>query len=403
MTLLIARQPVFDNREQIFAYDLVVHGDAGSSGIHHDVSPEQILAEVFLDTGLEKIAGGHRVFVTTSRELLLRDTLRVLPVDRVILHVPSLAPSDTELIAACRDLISGGYRLAVDVDERTELAAPLSWVHVIRVDVIGTAGNSLTGLAERLRAYPARRLAVNVRHRGERDRCLALGFDLFEGYRFTAPEVVPSRDIGIEHLQAFRILKLLRDPRTNDREIEALIQRDVGLSYKLLRMVNSAAAGGRDLWSIGHALRLLGREHLARWLGVLLVSDLGTNGVRAELTRVALVRARMCEQFAILVGVPRAGGSLFLVGLLSMVDQLLETSMPALCDSLDLATDLRHALLHRSDFFGTALRLVESYVDGAWPEVETAATTLNLSPSVLQPLYLDALQWATSQRRETSR
>jgi len=399
MTLLIARQPVFDAREQIFAYDLAVHGDATASGIPQDVQPEQLLAEVFLETGIRAIAGGHPVFVTASRDLLVGGTLRALPPDRVILQIPPLEPSDEELIAACRDLAAAGYRLAMDVDERTALGSSLDWVHVIRVDVIASGSAGLPKLAEQLREYPARRLATNVHHRGERDRCLSLGFDLFEGYRFSAPEVLSHREIGVAHLLAFRVLKLLRDPRADDREIEAMIQSDVGLSYKLLRMVNSAAMGGRDLWSIGHALRLLGREQVARWLSVLLVSDAGTDGVRAELTHLALVRARMCEQLAGLAGVPRAGGSLFLVGMLSVLDQLLEMPMAALCDTVDIAPDLRSALLHRADFLGAALRLVESYVDGQWAEVQTVATTLGVAAAALQPLYLEALEWATSQQR----
>ena len=101
-----------------------------------------------------------------------------------------------------------------------------------------------------------------------------------------------------------------------------MLRRDVALSYKLLRMVNSAAIGGRDIWSIGHALRLLGRDQVARWLGLLLVTDGAKDGVRAELMNLALVRARMCELLADASGVPRARGPLFLVGMLSVLDQL---------------------------------------------------------------------------------
>ena len=110
----------------------------------------------------------------------------------------------------------------------------------------------------------------------------------------------------------FRVLKLVRDPNAGDQEIEELIQRDVGLSVKLLRIVNSASVGGREIWSIGHALRLLGREQVGRWLTVLLVSDGASDGVRAELTQLALLRARMCELLAEEVGLRQARGPLFL-------------------------------------------------------------------------------------------
>ncbi|MGH7618005.1 MAG: EAL and HDOD domain-containing protein [Gemmatimonadaceae bacterium] len=399
MPLLIARRPVFDSREQIFAFDLAVCGDADGTGIHRDVHPEQLLAEVFLGTGIATVAGAHPVFVTASRELVLSGTLDVLPSDRVILQVPASAASDAELAAACRSLVAQGYRLAVDADERTAVVPPLESAHVIKVDIMATPPDALVKLTARLSGLRARLLAANVQHRGDRERCESLGFDLFEGYRFSAPEVFSRREIGVEHLHAFRVLKLLRDPRAEDREIEALVQGDVGLAYKLLRMVNSAAIGGRNIWSIGHALRVLGRAQVAKWLGVLLVTDAGDAGVRAELTHLALVRARLCELVADLAGVPKAAGSMFLVGLVSVLDQLLEIPMSTLCDAMDLAPDLRSALLHRGDFFGAALRLVEAYVSGQWADVETVGASLGVAPGALQPLYLDALQWASSQRR----
>src|SRR5262245_41523186 len=216
MPLLIVRRPVFDNREALLAYDLAVR-DADASGIDRDVHPEQLLAEVFLDTGIKTVAGDHPVFVAASRDLIVGGTMKALPADRVILQVPPIESSDAELVDACRDLASGGYRLALDVNERTPSEAPLAAAHVLRVDVAGMAPGTLTLVTDRLRAFSARRLATNVQHRGERDKCAALGFDLFEGYRFSAPEVPARKEIGVEQLQAFRVLKLLRDPKSDDR------------------------------------------------------------------------------------------------------------------------------------------------------------------------------------------
>ena len=240
---------------------------------------------------------------------------------------------------------------------------------------------------------------MHVRHRQERDTCQKFGFELFEGYRFTAPETLTRRDLPIEHVLTFRLLKMVRDPKTRDGEIEELLRRDVALSYKLLRMVNSAAVGGRDIWSIGHALRLLGRDQVARWLGLLLVTDGKSDGVRAELMTVSLVRARMCELLADASGVPRARGPLFLVGMLSVLDQMLETPMDMLADSMELAPDIRAALLHRQDFFGEVLSLIEAYEQGWWDQVDTLAAVVGVSPVSLSPLYLDALTWASEHQR----
>jgi c-di-GMP phosphodiesterase len=245
-------------------------------------------------------------------------------------------------------------------------------------------------------------LAQHVRHRIERDLCTKLGFELFEGYKFTAPETLVRRDLPVEHVLTFRLLKMVRDPKSTDNELEDVLRRDVALSYKLLRMVNSAAVGGRDIWSIGHALRLLGRDQVARWLGLLLVTDSGKDGVRAELMHLALVRARMCELLADASGVPRARGPLFLVGMLSVLDQLLETPMELLAESMELAPDVRAALLTREDFYGAVLGLVEAYEHGEWDQVDTLSGSVEVSPIRLAPMYLEALGWANEHRASAS-
>jgi c-di-GMP-related signal transduction protein len=399
MNLFIARRPVFDSTEKIFAYDLAVRSPVGTSGLHEEVHPEQLLAEVFLESGIDTVTDGQGVLLTVGRDMLISGTLPMLPADRVIIQIPADAGADAEIAAACKDLASGGYRLAVHVSDPGASEPILEFAHLLKVDIMDVGPMRLSGVVNQLREHSARLLATNVRHRGERDRCAELGFDLFEGFRFSAPEAYTRRDVGIEHLVTFRVLKLVRDPDAVDQDIEELLKGDVGLSYKLLRMVNSASTGGRNIWSIGHALRLLGREQVGRWLSVLLVTDGDSVGVRGELMHLALLRARMCERLADLTGLKQARGSLFLIGMLSVLDQLLELPMSALCDAMDLAPDLRGALLERADFFGAALRLVEAYVSGDWPEVDAVAGPLGIEPAALQPVYLEALGWAASHRR----
>ena len=277
----------------------------------------------------------------------------------------------------------------------------LRLAEIAKVDISTTDHARLRDLSTWLRGFHVRLLAMHVQHRQERDLCLKLGFELFEGYRFSSPETLTRRDLPIQHVLTFRLLKLVRDPRTRDADIEDLLRRDVALSYKLLRMVNSAAFGGREIWSIGHALRLLGRDQVARWLGLLLVTDGVRQGVHAELMTVSLVRARMCELLAAESGIPRARGPLFLVGMISVLDQMLETPMDLLTESMDLAPDIRAALLHRHDFYGEVLSLVEAYEHGWWDQLESLAAVVGVSPEALPPLYLDALAWTAEYQKQT--
>ena len=396
METLVTRHPIFDRREELYGYDLVLRpAGVGASG--NSAFPEQLVVNAFLGIGIDQVAAGKWAFVTVDRNMLLGGAARLLPKERVVLQIAGRPGNDPELIQACEQLTSSGYRLSVTTNRARELSEDLlRFVDIVKINVSTVDRAMLSDMASWLHSFEVRLLATQVRHRIERDICTNLGFELFEGYRFAAPETLTRRDMPIQHVLAFRLLKLVRDPSSSDAEIEDLLRRDVALSYKLLRMVNSGSGGGRDVWSIGHALRLLGREQVARWLGLLLVTDgVKKNGVHAELMNLSLVRARMCELLADASSVPRARGPLFLVGMLSVFDQLLETPIEALADSMELAHDIRVALLKREDYYGIVLALVEAYEQGRWDSVDTLAGSIGISTVSLAPLYLDALAWAT--------
>jgi EAL and modified HD-GYP domain-containing signal transduction protein len=401
MEILVARQPIFDRREELYGYDLVLGRPTGSSA--GAALPEQLVADALLGIGINQVAEGRRAFLGVDRDMLVAGAVRLLPADRVVLQIDSAIHADAELLEACSQLVWSGYRFSLTSQDYATIPDELlRLAEIVKVDIASTASETLSDLSAWLRTYHVRLLAVGVRNRSERDACTDVGFELFEGYRFTAPETVTRRDLPVAQVHTFRLLKLVRDPSTSDAELEEVLRRDVALSYKLLRMANSTAVGGRDIWSIGHALRLLGRDQIARWLGLLLITDGAKSGVRAELMNLSIVRARFCELLAEASGIPRARGPLFLVGMLSTLDELLETSMESLAQSMELAPDVREALLHRGDFYGATLALVEAYEQGDWYRVEPLSMEVGVSPDCLSTLYVEALGWAAEHQRSAS-
>jgi len=400
MEILVARQPVFDRAEELFGYDLVLRNTG--AGNASDPLPEQLVADTFLGIGIDQVAAGRRAIVAVDRDMLLGGAVRLLPAERVVLQLNNSLGADADLLQACDQLVWGGYCFSLAAENPAEIAPDLlRLAEIVKVDIASVDPRVLPELAGWLRGFQVRLLALNVRHRMERDNCTKLGFELFEGYKFSAPETLTRRDLPIEHVMTFRLLKMVRDTKSTDAEIEDVLRRDVALSYKLLRMVNSAAVGGRDIWSIGHALRLLGRDQVARWLGLLLVTDGATDGVRAELMHLALFRARMCELLAEVSGIRAARGPLFLVGMLSVLDQLLEMPMETLVNSMELASDVKAALLKRQEFYGQVLSLVEAYERGAWDQVDAFGGAVGIEPASLAPVYLQALAWATEHQRSS--
>jgi EAL and modified HD-GYP domain-containing signal transduction protein len=404
MDILLARQPIFDGGDRIAAYELFFRASARSSSTTQSPpAPERILADAVLGFGLDRIAEHERVFLSITPELLIAETVRVLPPTRVVLQLDASTAPTPELIEAASRLTWDGYAIAL-ANVGGPVSESLARVAAIaKVDVRGLPDATLADLAGQMRAMQVRLLAENVEHRAEQQQCINLGFQLFQGVRFSRPQTLVRKDRPVAHVHTYRLLKLLRTSSSQDAEIEDLLKRDVTLTYKLLRIVNAAAIGGREIWSIGHAIRLLGREALARWVTLLLLSDIGDSGIASELTHMAMTRARHCELLASDVGVPRANQSLFLVGLLSLLDQLLQMPMEDLTREMELAPDVRDALLYRTDFFGEVLSLVESHAEGAWDASAALGASLGVSDDVVAARYVEALSWAAEQdpRRTT--
>lgn len=395
MDTLLARQPIFDARDQIAGYELFFRASTRSGS--PPAAPDRILADAVLGIGLDRITEGERVFLAVSPEVIVDETVRVLPAARVMLQLDAATAPTPALLEAVARLAWDGYTFAL-ANVRGQVAEPLARLaEVAKVDVRSFSPAALAGLASHLRALHVRLLAEHVEHREAQRQCVALGFELFQGYRFSRPQTLVRHDMPVAHVHTYRLLKRLRDPHSSDAEVEALLKADVTLTYKLLRIVNSAAMGGREIWSIGHAIRLLGREALARWVTLLLLSDIGDNGVTRELTRMAMARARHCELLAAEAGIARAGQSLFLVGLLSLLDQLLDTPMDELIARMELAPDVRDALLYRADFFGEVLALVEAHEQGDWEAASALATSLGIADECVSAHYISALGWASEQ------
>lgn len=400
MSLLLARQPIFDRDERVVAYALL-HAGGDGAGSAADAAADQLLVDTALGGGVEQITDGRPAHLKVSPSLLASPTIQLLDPRRLALELRTDAVADDGVRTACRELARSGYDLVLDRFEYTEQAASLlPHVRMIKVDLRDHGPASLTRLAAQVRPYGVRLLADHAGNRAVRDACLRLGFELFQGYRFTQPEVLARRDLPIQHIQTFKLLKQLRDPLVHESAIEESFRRDVTLSYKLLQLVNSAALGGRGVWSIGHAMRLLGRDALYRWVTLLLLSSVSDGGVQAELTYTSLLRGRLCELLAAPAGMRPAAGPLFLVGVFSLLDLIMGSPMPDVVARLEVDAEVSAALLRREGFSGAVLMLVEAYEAGHWDDVAHIGSQLGIAPDVLVEQYVAAVGWARERSGE---
>jgi EAL and modified HD-GYP domain-containing signal transduction protein len=402
MELLLSRLPIFDRQERIIAYEVLhrsVSVDSSSDLATEGDDDVRLLVDALLGVGLRDIAEGQPALVHIPSSMLFDEALLLLPAPQMILGIDAREPVTEEIYEACASLSDRGYRLALlELWHGAPGAALLPVVGAARVDASALTPEALAATASLAAQHDVHLIAEHVRDRGMRDRCIDLGCFAFQGFRFAQAETVVRRDLRASHAGLMDLLRKLRDPAVHDAELEESFQRDLSLSYKLLRIVNSAAMGRREVWSIGHAIRLLGRDALYQWLSLLLLGGGSQNGVQGELARASLARGRFCELLGGAAGVPRAGPPLFITGFFSLLDVVLGVPMQSLVEQLDLASDVRLALLNREDFYGGVLSLAEAYEEGNWPEVMILAVELGVAAADIPVLFREALAWAKAQR-----
>ncbi len=395
----MARQPIFDRRDQLHAYELLYRAGLGADSAV-GVSPEQmsadVLAQAFLSTGIERITGGAKAFINFSRRLLLDGAHQPLDPGIVVVELLESITPDRDVIAACRELSALGFTLALDDYVHDASFDPLlRLARVVKLDVLGLSTEQIARRIEPLRPYGVQLLAERVETMAVRDACRALGFTFFQGHYYSRPQLVTQRELSSAHLAIIKLLNLLRDASSSDLDVERAFQADLGLTYKLLRSVNSAAVGGRGISSIRHALQLLGRAKLHQWLSLLFVrGGAGSGGTRAALAHVAVRRAHMCELLAASAGLRESMGALFMVGLLSTIDAVLGVPMDEVLARINLDPAVSDALLRRTGVLAPVLSLVEAYEKAEWTRMLSFAAGLGITGDAVARAYTTAIAWA---------
>ncbi len=303
MDVFVARQPIFDRNDKLTGYELLYRDTASSTtaqGAAADAMCTDTVIHSFLDIGLDELTDGKLAFVNCTRDFILNGQVELLPPAKVVVEVLETVGNDEPVVSACRRLAGRGYRIALDdyVDDSSSDTL-LHTVSMVKLDVMHADVAALERTVQRLRRFKLQLLAERVETREVHETCKRMGFDLFQGYFYQRPELIGRKEIQVGEAAMLQLLNMLRDPETPESDVEQGFRSDPTLTYKLLRIVNSAAVGGRGIDSISYAIRMVGRQMIYRWLALLTVSSMiSGNGPHDQLVYQALLRARLCELIA---------------------------------------------------------------------------------------------------------
>lgn len=389
--VFIGRQPIFDRDLNVAFYELLYRNSKDNVATFSDPDNAtcELLVNSLIDIGLERIAGDKRVFVNLSREYLIGDWPIPLDKNRIGIELLEDQVVDQVLIDAVAARSREGYVIALDDFVFEEHLRPLVYIaDMIKLDVRALGRDGTVDQYRLLRKFPPKLVAEKIETREEFELYRKLGFDYFQGHFISRPLVISGKEVNVDHNATLMLLTEVHDPDVSLDTLEDLISRDVGLSFKLLRYINSAFFSlPRELETVRAALIYLGLRPLKVWVSLIIVSAVDDQPEAARSQ--AIIRARFCENLARAAGETEAG-RFFTIGLFSTLDALLGMPMQQVLKSLPLSDDLKQGLLAGDGLPGHVLTCAREHEEGRWQQDRY----LGLGPGEVNTAYLEAIEWA---------
>lgn len=398
----LARQPILDRSQELFAYELLFREAAGdTANVTNNLTATASVIAHAAELGMANVIGGSLGFINVDAAVLLSDFIYFLPKDKVVLEVLETVEVDEHIVARVEELAAAGYTIALDdvVAESANVEKLLPLAHIIKIDISELNRDRISALGQKFKQAGKKLLAEKVETLEQFQHCLNQDFDYFQGYYFAKPTILAGRKLSPSQIAIMRLMTQL----ASDAElcaIESSIKHDASLGLSLLRLVNAPSTGvPEQIHSLGQAMKVLGRQQIQRWLQILLYAESEKGRAAASpLLALATTRGRLLELIAeaIRPGERKMAGIAFTVGILSLTDALFGLPMEEILRHLAVSSEVRDALLMRSGMYGDMLRLVECIekIDTACPQLTPLLDKLRLSSEQLYALQIAAFEWS---------
>lgn len=388
-----AYQPIFARDGITTAMELLYRDSCSCDAqvTDHTQATANVLVNTLSHIGMIELLGDLKLFINVAEDMLLSDTIKLLPCDKVTLEVLEHVRITPEIVERIRELKRLGYEFALDdYVHRDEPCPSFDLVSIIKVDILQNGTEHLDQLVSYLRQWPCRLLAEKVETQEVFDICTKAGFDLFQGYFFARPTMLGGRRIEPHKAAVLHLLSLVNGD-ADFKEIESSLKANPGLAFSLLKIINSPAFyPSTKIGSIGQALQLLGMRHLNRWLQIQLFAQHG-NARQActPLLELAVQRAKLMELLAEHVAVQPDRA--YVVGMFSLAEAALAIPMQEVLEKLNLVEEVHLALLTRDGKIGRLLDLCEHLENGQFEHVAALAGNLAIPMPILMQMQTDSM------------
>ena len=400
MYTYVARQPIFNQKSQTVGYELLFRdGEANAfpKGVEENRATYRLIIENFVTLGTNPNYHSSRCFINFPHMSLIRLLPLSLPKEKIVVEILETCQPTEELLAAIRNLHSKGYVIALDDFEHSrEWQRFFPYVHIIKLDVmqLGLEKACEYVRLQKAQGVKAAFLAERVETQAEFDTARQAGFRFFQGYFFSKPKVIKQKFVSPEQAIAIELFKEVCKPEVNFSKVEKIIEKDIALSYKLLRFVNTMSTRlANPISSFKQALIYLGEEKLKIFVSLTAASYISVRKP-TELYNLSMQRAQFCQLMSGYQHFRPHKEQAFIIGMFSLLDAMLDNTLDVLLEVLPLSNIIKGALLRREGPFGELLTLQENYEQADWQGLEQVCRRLNLQVEDVCYALAEAQQWS---------
>lgn len=396
MDVFLARQPIFDSKQEVCAYEILYRSGLVNAydGIDGDKASRQVIFNTFQTFGIENLTNGKPVFINFTENLINDEIATLFSKDILVVEIlENVAPKE-EIVRNSKFLKEIGYRIALDdFVYSEEYESLIELADIIKIDFLDSKREEIQRASKVLIGREITLLAEKVETREEFEYAKSLGFKLFQGYFFSKPEIVTVKKLNPIRSTALQLIDETNKAEIDFNKVSRIISRDLSLTYNLLKLVNSSAFGFRHkIKSVSHGVVALGEKEIKKWVYLVLINDMGQNKPD-ELTRLSLTRAKFAEELAINTRFKKQSEDMFLLGLFSLLDVILSKPLEEVLEEIQAPSMIKDAIIDEIGEVGLIYKLLISYEKGEWDNVLQYAEELNIDCELISMSYMEALVW----------
>lgn len=399
MNSCIARQPIFNKDKTVFGYELLYRekGIDGYTEIDGDKATLNVMKDSFLSVGMETLTGNKKAFVNFTERLITEEIASLFSNEHMVVELLETIEPSEEVVAACKNLKKAGYPIVLDDFVLRDDYEPLILLaDIIKLDFLNTPIKENKEIIKKYGDMGIKFLAEKIETIEDFNLAVDLGCTYFQGYFFAKPEVLPSRTILPYKLSYLRLINAMYEEDPDFDEIAEIIEHDVSFSYEVLKLVNSAAFYKRNtIHSIKQAIVFMGIEGIKKWVYLAVSKKVTGNKKPNEIINYSMIRLKFMEQMAERLGENKRKSEYITVGMLSLMDALMDMEMTAILDAIRLSEDIKNTLLGNNpkNKMSIAYQLILKYERGDIDQLSHLCSLLQLEIDEVSQMYYHALDW----------